>query len=69
MINKQNYSTASVGASVLNSLFIKGFITTKTNLKDLRETYRYLILNCSYLYKNYPICRYNNLNKENKENR
>ena len=33
MINKQNYRTASVGASVLNSLFIKGFITTKANLR------------------------------------
>ena len=29
MFNKQNYSTASVSASILNSLFIKGFITTK----------------------------------------
>jgi hypothetical protein len=34
MINKQNYSTASVGASVLNSLFIKDFKTTKTNIRQ-----------------------------------
>jgi len=66
MINKQNYNTAFVNTSVLKCLFIKGFKTIKTKQDKTETICRYLVLNYSYLYKNYPI-RYNNLNKENTE--